>query len=305
MLRKSVCFLLRPGVGGTSGSKRATDCSLWFAHRLVRYNTSDTKDDVGSPMNNEVDISKNMDVYHHHGIDFIDRAAAAVHRLLQVLISARRQSANEVYVKRVLQEQIGLNEYDIERMWQCDDYGGQVFRLSVRHQIEPVVKYLKSYGLCGRGLHTILREYPMILGMDVDKDLMPMIEFLESVLNGRGPAALLRYPWILACEADVLSRVRDDVVSRGHGAVLDMFLWDYTESYCQVAVNWEAFVREGRDRELLVALDAVFDERRRVAGDITYMSGSLSGSNTAAGAKKDSTIVEAERALLELVSNST
>jgi hypothetical protein len=317
MLRKGFRLLISSSSGGgsTSGINRAAYCSLLLAQRpftsgipIDPDNTSDTKNNVTSPKSVTI-RSENTD---HHGIDFVDRAAAAVHRLLHVLISARRQSANEVYVKRVLKEQVGLDEYDIERMWQCGEYSGQVFRLSVRHQIEPVVKYLKSYGICGSGLHGILREYPSVLGMDVDKELMPMMEFLESVLEGRSPALLLRYPWILGYEADVLSRLRDDVVSKGHGPVLSMFLWDYTELYCKVAENWEACVREGRARELLVALDAVLDERRRIFAcnnnddndKSTCMVVVTDHDPVHEEHKKDSELFEAEKVLLRVVNNT-
>lgn len=80
---------------------------------------------------------------------FSDAGVLAMHRLMMLMTSLQEKiGANEMYVRRVLAEQVGISPVDLS-VWTTDPSRRSVFRLSVRREIEPVVNYLKSQGVTG------------------------------------------------------------------------------------------------------------------------------------------------------------
>eukprot|EP00889_Picochlorum_renovo_P001429 jgi/Picre1/28459/NNA_003863.t1 len=111
-------------------------------------------------------------------------------------LKQKRKSANEYYVRRVLREQVGFTEYDVDRMWNSP-VERRVFQLSVRNNIEPVVSYLKSLDITASALVSILTEEPLILSKPVDDHIIPIVTWLFNVVGNQAPAVLLRCPKLM------------------------------------------------------------------------------------------------------------
>ena len=124
-----------------------------------------------------------------HGIDGapITKAKATtttflvnIHRLVLLMTNLQRANANELYVRRVLQEQVGLDPEDVQHLW---DTAPHVFRLSVRHDIEPTILYLRSIGIHATALKMIVRANPHILGKEVEHHWLPLYTALHSIVG--------------------------------------------------------------------------------------------------------------------------
>ena len=89
----------------------------------------------------------------NHPSSFLDKitesTTVGLHRLMMLMTSLHeRVGMNELYVRKVLAEQIGLSPMDLDS-WAMDPDKKSIFRLSVRKDIEPVVNYLRSQGVTG------------------------------------------------------------------------------------------------------------------------------------------------------------
>jgi hypothetical protein len=194
---------------------------------------------------------------------------------MMTTLKHKRTTANEMYVRRVLQEQIGLSEYDLDRMYYNKNhtstgvFGGKkemvdnnddnngVFRLSVRHDIEPVVYYLRSIGITGSALVDLIVQKPLILGRSVEKVLIPLVDTLRDAMddvhstagdhnrhtmntasNTRAPAVLLKCPR-LAVDVDVeqVQRTIDALGGVTGGGVVKVFLWEFPDEFCDLAAR--------------------------------------------------------------------
>ncbi len=118
-----------------------------------------------------------------------------------LVTSLNRASANEIYVRQVLQQQIGIHPLELDLL---SLHHPQVFRLSVRHSIEPVIQYLRSQGLTGSALAHVISRAPGVLSSSVEEQIMPLCTFLNNKLGTQGMAALLRYPQIVEIAPKVL-----------------------------------------------------------------------------------------------------
>jgi hypothetical protein len=191
-------------------------------------------------------------------------------------LKQKRTTANEMYVRRVLQEQIGLSEYDLDRIYHSNhsstravvgdkkemmiehsnnNNNNGVFRLSVRHDIEPVVYYLKSIGITGSALVDLIVQKPLILGRSVEQVLIPLVDTLRDAMddvhgtagdhnrhtmnttsNNRAPAVLLKCPR-LAVDVDVeqVQRTIDALGGVTGDGVVKVFLWEFPDEFCDLA----------------------------------------------------------------------
>ena len=178
----------------------------------------------------------------------------------------KRTTANEMYVRRVLQEQIGLSEYDLDRI--CNScynntppgHGDKnmaennnadrrgVLRLSVRHDIEPVVYYLRSIGITGSALVDLIVQKPLILGRSVEHVLIPLLDTLHRAMddgydtsstssNNRAPAVLLKCPRLaVEVEVDQVQGAIDAIGALDGGdGLMRVFLWEFPDEFCDVA----------------------------------------------------------------------
>lgn len=116
-------------------------------------------------------------------------------------LKQKRKSANEYYVRRVLRDQIGFTEYDVDRMWNCG------------------VKYL-----------SILTEEPLILSKPVDDHIIPIVTWLFNVVGNQAPAVLLRCPKLmLQVTPDQLSSIQDAMQPRED--LLRRFVWEHPREF--------------------------------------------------------------------------
>lgn len=145
----------------------------------------------------------------------------------------KRTNANEMYVRRVLQEQVGIDPLDLDVMAMNHRY---VYRLSVRHNIEPVVAYLRSQGLTGSALAHFLAGCPATLAKDVDDTLMPLCEFLRARLGDRAIGVLVKHP-PLAEVAPSQLRAADQVLKAASVPEehIVLLLWQFPDLFARLA----------------------------------------------------------------------
>ena len=163
-----------------------------------------------------------------------DNPLYALVRMMTAL-KQKRKSANEYYVRRVLREQIGFTEYDVDRIWNSP-VERHVFQLSVRNNIEPVVSYLKSLDITGSALVSILAEEPLILSKPVDDHIIPIVTWLFNVVGNQAPAVLLRCPnLILQVTPQQLGamQVAVSAIQSGDG-LLRHLVWEYPQEFIVV-----------------------------------------------------------------------
>lgn len=179
-----------------------------------------------------------------------DIVATAIHRLVLLVTNLRRASANEIYVRRVLQEQVGVDPFDLDVL---SLRRPEVFRLSVRHNIEPVTALLRSRGLTGSALARVIAQAPGVLFTSVEDDLLPLCEFLKEELGNRGMGALVRYPQLV--ETAPVTLRRGAAALKAAGAAQEdsaLMLWAYPDLFVQVA-NAVAVAAERGGSEAAVA----------------------------------------------------
>lgn len=146
-------------------------------------------------------------------------------------LKQKRKSANEYYVRRVLREQIGFTEYDVDRMWNSP-VERRVFQLSVRNNIEPVVSYFKSLDITASALVSILTEEPLILSKPVDDHIIPIVTWLFNVVGSQAPAVLLRCPnLVLQVTPEQLCSVEDVFAMQPREDLLRRFVWEYPREF--------------------------------------------------------------------------
>mmetsp|Transcript_2601 Transcript_2601/g.5274 ORF Transcript_2601/g.5274 Transcript_2601/m.5274 type:complete len:262 (+) Transcript_2601:16-801(+) len=144
-------------------------------------------------------------------------------------LKQKRKSANEYYVRRVLREQIGFTEYDVDRMWNSP-VERRVFQLSVRNNIQPVVSYLKSLDITASALVSILTEEPLILSKPVDDHIIPIVTWLFNVVGNQAPAVLLRCPKLMMqVTPDQLTRIQDAMQPRED--LLRRYVWEHPREF--------------------------------------------------------------------------
>jgi mTERF len=130
-----------------------------------------------------------------------DIVSSAIHRLVLLVTSLRRASANEIYVRRILQNEIGIHPLELDLL---SLYHPEIFRLSVRHSIEPAIQFLRSQGLTGSALAQVISRAPGVLSSSVEEQVMPVCVFLNEKLGTQGMGALIRYPPIVEISPSVL-----------------------------------------------------------------------------------------------------
>lgn len=210
------------------------------------------------------------------------RAATVMHSVVVLMTSVRRETANEQYVKRVLRKQIGLDDFDIQHMWLSEE-DKHVFRLSVRHNIDPVVSYLKSQGVRGSALTWLIRKCPGVLRADVDDQLIPLMDFLVGELGDRGVGVLVRCPRLCAVPHAAVKGVCDMLAIAGADRlVIRSFLWHYPYLYHEISRVMSAvgaphlWVRQAalseETQELVTSLNNVFvwDDARDQQSNVHY-----------------------------------
>jgi hypothetical protein len=144
----------------------------------------------------------------------------------------RHVGANEEYVWRTLRRQ-GLDDWQLDLLLQQHP---QVFRLSVRHDIEPVVAFLRSQGLAGSALAEVLCACPAALGRPVEDHVMPLCAFLRGLLGSRSMGALLRHPPLLDAAPPALRAALAALLDAGAGrAAAAALLWDHPRLFLGLA----------------------------------------------------------------------
>ncbi|KAL4532201.1 hypothetical protein Ndes2526B_g08833 [Nannochloris sp. 'desiccata'] len=165
-----------------------------------------------------------------------DIVASAIHRLVLLVTSLNRASANEIYVRRNLQ-QIGIHPLELDLL---SLHHPDVFRVSVRHSIEPVIQYLRSQGLTGSALAQVISRAPGVLSSSVEDQIMPLCTFLKDRLGTRGMSALLRYPPIVEISPLVLQKGFE--MMKGSGASDEecaFFLREFPELFARFSTVFE------------------------------------------------------------------
>lgn len=112
-------------------------------------------------------------------------------------LKQRRMTANELYVRRVLKDQVGLSEHDIDSLFGHAIHGYMIRRLSVKQNIEPIVLYLRSIGIIGSALVDMIVREPLILCTSVDDVYMVYGWLTRIVSHGTAPCAPVAV--LLAC----------------------------------------------------------------------------------------------------------
>ena len=170
-----------------------------------------------------------------------DAVASAIHRLVTLVTQLRHVSANEAYVSKVLQEQIGISPIELDIL---SFQNPEVFQLSVRQNIEPVVGFLRSQGLTGSALAHIIAQAPGVLSRSVEDDVMPLCNLLKEVVGAsKGVGVLLRCPRLLV----EIERGRDVEGARGvvgalggRGATKEeiaLFVWRYPDAFADLVLG--------------------------------------------------------------------
>jgi len=188
--------------------------------------------------------------------------ASAIHRLVLLVTSLNRASANEMYVRRNLQ-QIGIHPLELDLL---SLHHPDVFRLSVRHSIEPVIQYLRSQGLTGSALAHVISRAPQVLSSSVEDQIMPLCTFLKDRLGPRGMGALLRYPHILETSPLVLQKGFEILECSGA-----------TTEECAFFLRKfpELFTRFSRVFEYSSGSQVMFDSRETAAVEVGGAEGSI------------------------------
>lgn len=134
----------------------------------------------------------------------IERALETVHRLLMLVATIRRASANEAYVASFLQRHAGFDSFTLEYLQVARP---ALFRLSVGRDIEPVICWLRSIGISGPQLVELVRHTPSVLSCSVDDQLEPLAAWIASM--GGDPSAVLNaYPGLVAVPVASLKGTR-------------------------------------------------------------------------------------------------
>lgn len=190
----------------------------------------------------------------------------AIHRLVLLVTTIRRASANEVYVRRVLQEQVGVDPFDLDLL---SLRRPEVFRLSVRHNIEPVTSLLRSRGLTGSALARVVAQAPGVLFTSVEDDLLPLCEFLKEELGVRGMGALVRHPHL--AEAPAAALRRGAAALRAAGAAREetaLMLWSYPDMFIGVGNAVAAAAERGGSASAVAAGEAPPEEGPGAEGGV-------------------------------------
>ena len=155
-------------------------------------------------------------------------------RLVLLVTNLRRTDVNEIYVRRVLQEQVGISQIDLDVMEMRHRY---VFRLSVRHGIDPVVSFLRSQGLTGSALAHFLSRSPTTLARDVDESLVPLVDVLQRTAGpARGIGVLVRHPQLAEVPVGHIRAAAAGLDAAGASEdAVALLLWQYPDLYCRLA----------------------------------------------------------------------
>lgn len=211
-----------------------------------------------------------------------DFVASAIHRLVLLVTNLRRASANEHYVRRVLQQQLGIAPIDLDLMHL---HHPEIFRLSVRHCIEPVVGYLRSQGLSGSALAHILARAPAVLGQSVEDEIMVLCNFLKDNLGNKAMGLVVRHPELLEASYSELAAASHGL--RGAGATqedVSLMLWRYPEMFLRlgealITAQWSS--TGGKALELAAGADSSgassesFEFRNAIAEELEHIASAL------------------------------
>ena len=162
-------------------------------------------------------------------------------------LKQKRTTANELYVRRVLKDQVGLSEQDVETIF--DKTNPSIMRrLSVKQNIEPVVLYLRSIGIVGSALVELIVREPMIMCTSVDH-LYTIHEWIQRVIS-RGNSSASRAPAVILQCPQLATKISPEDLDKAAGAldkypeILETFVWKYPDQFCR-------FVEDVRDNENL------------------------------------------------------
>lgn len=185
-------------------------------------------------------------------------------------LKQKRTTANELYVRRVLRDQIGLSERDIGSLFGQKN-ASILRRLSVKQNIEPVVLYLRSIGIVGSALVDLIVHEPSIMCTSVDH-LHNVHEWLKQIVSSGfehmnnsvtscAPAVILRCPRLVTVvsleDLEKAARALERSFPRKYPELVKSF------EFCR-------FVQGARDDENLVEqsmndLMAVIDASRHMS----------------------------------------
>jgi hypothetical protein len=170
----------------------------------------------------------------------------------------KRITANELYVRRVLRDQIGLSERDIGSLFGQEN-APILRRLSVKQNIEPIVLYLRSIGIVGSALVDLIVCEPSIMCTSVDH-LHNVHEWLKQRVspdsnhtsnNGtsHAPAVILRCPRLVTRvsleDLEKAARVLERSCLHEYPNLVETCVLKYPDQFCR-------FVQEARDNEDLI-----------------------------------------------------
>jgi hypothetical protein len=167
-----------------------------------------------------------------------------------------------MYVRRNLQK-LGIHPLELDLL---SLHHPDIFRISVRHSIEPVIQYLRSQGLTGSALAQVICRAPRVLSSSVEDQIVPLCTFLTDNLGTRGMGALLRYPPIIEISPFVLQKGFEIMISSGaHVEECAFFLREFPELFTRFSI-----VFEYRSRSQVIV-----DRKETVAAEVGGAEGSI------------------------------
>lgn len=189
-----------------------------------------------------------------------DFVAGTLHRLVVLATTLKTFTANEKYVRKVLVSRVGIDPVDLDVLALNHP---EVFQLSVRHSIEPVTSFLRSQGITGSALASLVAWAPGVLSKDVENHLLPLCFFLREQLGNRGIGLLLRDPPLAESQVEKLRQATNllhDVLGASRDDIAD-FLWRYPGAFRRLAetLRRDKYVNsiEGQEAMLVQLHEAV------------------------------------------------
>ena len=186
----------------------------------------------------------------------------------------------------MLQQQLGIDPLDLDLMFL---HHPEVFRLSVRQSIEPVVGYLRSQGLSGSALAYVLSHAPTVLSRSVEDELMPLCNFLREQMGNKAMGLVVRYPALLEASHGQLLTASQALYGAGAAQnEISFMIWRYPSLCVRLgdALELAEWLNAGKGDKALEAATAVagggnaasierIEFRNAIAEELEHISSAL------------------------------
>lgn len=212
----------------SQGLRDTNNCSRGYRMILRSVSTWKNGDDDNDSIQNSSTASSEDPLY-------------ALVTMIQKL-KQKRTTANELYVRRVLRDQIGLSEKEIGSLFGQKN-ASILHTISVKQNIEPVVLYLRSIGIVGSALVDLIVREPFIMCTSVDH-LYNVHEWLKRTLSPHvkttaSPAVILQCPQLVTMvsleDLDMAARALERSCEHTYPNLVQMCIWKYPDQFCRFA----------------------------------------------------------------------